>query len=143
MRPTPHAANRSRAARTPSKTATATEQEQGSTELSPSARCLMDNAGCRRADSLEERLEAVRQDHGARRTLARRAAGERLRISRTEWRRKIDRDPHSSRIAAAVARDGLVIRPSTSQGPRRYPAACWINGGIPIAVSAPDRPGEP
>jgi ABC-type multidrug transport system ATPase subunit len=26
---------------------------------------------------------------------------------------------------------------------RRYPAAYWINGGIAIAVSAPDRPGKP
>src|SRR5260370_20594051 len=103
----------------------------------------MDNAGCRRADSPGERLEALWQDHGARRTLARRAAGEHLRISGTEWCWKIDRDPHSSRIAATVARDGLVIRPSTSQEPRRYPAAYWINGGIPIAVSAPDRPGKP
>ena len=83
--------------------------------------------GLRVALFLEERLEAVRQDHGSRGTLARRATRERLRISGTEWRRKIDRNPHSSRTAAADARNGLVIRPSTSQGPRRYPQACWIN----------------
>src|SRR3954451_17038004 len=98
----------------------------------------MENAGWRRADSSAERLETVRQDHGARRTLACRPAGEHLRISRTEWRRKIDRDPHTAGIAAAVARDGVVIRPPTSRGPCRNTATYWIHGGISIAVPAPD-----
>src|SRR3954453_6379477 len=68
-------------------------------------RCLIKDAGGRGADSPERRLETVRRDHGTRRTLARRAAGEYLRIPGTEWRGKTDGDPPDSRIAAAVAWD--------------------------------------